>query len=236
MSKKLNTLLEGEINRFNAIIAYQDKMAIDEVSYRFYNEADELAPEEPVDAAADAPVEEPATDMATDATDEVPTDIPAEEPVADVTTDMPAEEPVADEEVTEVDVTDLVNNTKDINDKIQGLSAGLEKINDIMGKITSIEGNLVKMDDLVGQMQSLAKQVELMRPPTEEERRKALAQDSYPFNVSIDDYNKGAGVKTQTDLENNSKMSMFDTIMNDYSEMDVKKSFNIPTENPFNRL
>jgi hypothetical protein len=29
---------------------------------------------------------------------------------------------------------------------------------------------------------------------------------------------------------------MFDTIMNDYSDMDVKKSFNIPTENPFNRL
>jgi hypothetical protein len=26
---------------------------------------------------------------------------------------------------------------------------------------------------------------------------------------------------------------MFDTLMKDYNETDVKKSFNIPTENPF---
>ncbi len=233
MNKKLNTVLESEINRFNAIIAYQDKMAIDEVSYRFYNEAEEVAPAEepidaaPVDAAVDATAEVPAAEpMATE-----PTDVATDAPV-----DAPVEEPAPTEDVTEVDVTELVNSTNDIKSKIEGLAGGIEKINDIMGKVSEIETNLTKMDDLIGKMESLAKQVELMRPPTEEERRKALAQDSYPFNVSIDDYNKGTGAKTQTDLENSSKMSMFDTIMNDYSDMDIKKSFNIPTENPFNRL
>jgi TolA-binding protein len=229
MSKKLNTLLESEINRFNAIIAYQDKMAIDEVSYRFYNEAEEVAPtEEPIDAA---PV-----DAAVDATAEVPAEEPMATEPTDVATDAPVEEPAPAEDVTEVDVTELVNSTNDIKSKIEGLAGGIEKINDIMGKVSEIETNLTKMDDLIGKMESLAKQVELMRPPTEEERRKALTQDSYPFNISIDDYNKGTGAKTQTDLENSSKMSMFDTIMNDYSDIEVKKSFNIPTENPFNRL
>lgn len=229
MSKKLNTLLESEINRFNAIIAYQDKMAIDEVSYRFYNEAEEVAPaEEPIDTA---PV-----DAAVDATAEVPAEEPMATEPTDVATDAPVEEPAPAEDVTEVDVTELVNSTNDIKSKIEGLAGGIEKINDIMGKVSEIETNLTKMDDLIGKMESLAKQVELMRPPTEEERRKALTQDSYPFNISIDDYNKGTGAKTQTDLENSSKMSMFDTIMNDYSDIEVKKSFNIPTENPFNRL
>jgi hypothetical protein len=223
MSKKLDTLLEGEIKRFNAIIAYQDKMGLDEVAYKFYNEADEMAPEEPV--ADEVPAEEPAVD----GTEGDMTDMPAEEPVADVT-DMPAEEPVADEEVTEVDVTELVNSTNDIKTKLDGVTAGLDRINDIVGKVSGIEDNLVKMDSVLSQ---LTKQVELMRPPTEEERRKALAKDSYPFNVSIDDYNEGIGVKNQTELEDSSKMSMFDTLMKDYNETDVKKSFNIPTENPF---
>lgn len=230
MSKKLNTLLEGEIKRFNAIIAYQDKMALDEVAYRFYNEADEMTPEEPVEepAADEVPVEEPAAD-----------EVPAEEPAVDGTegdmTDIPAEEPAVDEEVTEVDVTELVNSTNDIKAKLDGVTAGLDKINDIVGKVNAIEGNLMKMDSVLGQLNALTKQVELMRPPTEEERRKVLAQDSYPFNVSIDDYNKGIGAKNQTELEDTSKMSMFDTLMKDYNEMEVKQSFNIPSENPFNR-
>jgi hypothetical protein len=226
MSKKLDTLLEGEIKRFNSIIAYQDKLNLDEVSYRFYNEAEEVTPEEPT--MDDVPAEEPAVD----GTEADMGDVSAvEEPPMD---DVPVEEPsVGDEEVTEVDVTDLVNSTNDIKTKLDGVTTGLDKINDIVNKVNTIETNLVKMDSVINQLNSLAKQVELMRPPTEEERRKALTQDSYPYNVSIDDYNKGVAVKNQTDLENSSKMSMLDTIMKDYNETDIKKSFNFPNENPF---
>jgi len=234
MNKKLNSILEGEIKRFNAIIAYQDKLALDEVAYKFYNEADEMTPEEP--SAEEVPAEEPAVD----GTEGDMTDMPAEEPAVDGTegdmTDMPTEEPVTDEEVTEVDVTELVNSTNDIKAKLDGVTTGLDKINDIVSKVNAIETNLIKMDSVLGQLDALTKQVELMRPPTEEERRKALAQDSYPFNVSIDDYNKGVGVKNQTELEDTSKMSMFDTLMKDYNETDVKQSFNIPSDNPFDKV
>jgi hypothetical protein len=238
MSKKLNTLLEGEISRFNSIIAYQDKMMLDEVSYKFYNEAEEPTPEEPVDGTEAEVTDMPAEEPAIDGTEGNMDDMPAEEPdmggEGGNMDDMPAEEPdMGGEEVTEVDVTDLVNSTNDIKTKLDGVTAGLDKINDIVNKVNAIETNLVKMDSVLGQLNSLTKQVELMRPPTEEERRKALAQDSYPFNVSIDDYNKGVGVKNQTELEDTSKMSMFDTLMKDYNELDVKKSFNYPNENPF---
>jgi hypothetical protein len=230
MNKKLNSILEGEIKRFNAIIAYQDKLALDEVAYKFYNEADEMTPEEP--SAEEVPAEEPAVD----GTEGDMTDMPAVDGTEGDMTDMPTEEPVTDEEVTEVDVTELVNSTNDIKAKLDGVTTGLDKINDIVSKVNAIETNLIKMDSVLGQLDALTKQVELMRPPTEEERRKALAQDSYPFNVSIDDYNKGVGVKNQTELEDTSKMSMFDTLMKDYNETDVKQSFNIPSDNPFDKV
>jgi len=203
-NKKLGTLLEEEIKRFNKIVSYQDDLSLNEVSYRFYTEEVE-----------EEPIEEP-----------------AEEPMDDMGGEEPTEEPM-DDEVTEIDVSDLVNNTQEINTKIESLNANMSKINDIMGKVNAIEVSLTKMDDFVNQIQALSKQVELMRPPTEEERRKALAKDSYPFNISMDDYNKGAGEKNQTELEDNSKMSMMDTLMNNYNEMDIKRSFNAPNENPF---
>jgi hypothetical protein len=228
MSQKLKKLLENEVKRFNTIIAYQDKLTLDEGSYRFYNEADEVAPEEPMEE----PTEEPMDDQSTEEPMEEPAEEPAEEPMDDQSMEEPME-PMGDEEVTEVDVTDLVNSTNEINSKMEMLTTNLSKIEDIMSKVNAIETNLSKMDNMINQLQSLSKQVELMRPPTEEERRKALAKDSYPFNVTIDDYNKGASTKTQTDLENSSKMSIMDTLMSDYNDMDIKKTFRAPSENAF---
>ena len=217
MSKKLNTLLENEIKRFKTITAYQDKLTLDEGSYKFYNEADEPGTDDttiddapPVDAAVDG-TEAPVTDVATDGTDGTEGTDDLTDPATDGT-----EAPVGDEEVTEVDVTDLVNDT-----------------NEIKGKISSIESNLTKMDSLMGKLDTIDKQVELMRPPTEEERRKALTKDSYPYSVTIDQYNNNQGVKTQTDLENSPKMNMLDTIMNDYNDGVVKDSFAAPAQNPF---
>lgn len=238
MSKKLNTLLENEIKRFKTITAYQDKLTLDEGSYRFYNEADEPGTEDvpvddapPVDAAVDG-TEAPVADVATDGTEGTDgltdPDMGTETPSTDGT-----EAPMGDEEVTEVDVTDLVNDTNEIKGKISSIESNLTKMDSLMGKLDTIESNLGKMDALIGKMEAMAKQVELMRPPTEEERRKALTKDSYPYSVTIDQYNSNQGVKTQTDLENSPKMNMLDTIMNDYNDGVVKDSFVAPAQNPF---
>lgn len=241
MNKDLNNLLEKEIKRFNSILSYQDTMNINEVSYRFYNELNEQEPDE---TESEEPIEEPVDQEmgGEEFSDETqPDDEAGMEPETDGTETEPQDfsdsgfegDEIQDEEVTEIDVTDLVNTTNDIKTKLDGVTSGLGRINDIMSKVSDVETKLTKMDDLINQMQVLAKQVELMRPPTEEERRKALAKDSYPFNVSLDDYKSGSAIKNQTELENNSKMSMMDTIMKDYNEMDVRRSFNIPNENAF---
>jgi hypothetical protein len=232
MNKKLDNILENEIKRFNTIIAYQDKMSLTEGSYRFYNEADEPGTEEaPVD---DAPPVDAAVD-GTEGTDGLnDPDMGAEAPATDGTEEMPADDTMGgDEDVTEVDVTDLVNDTNEIKGKISSIEGNLSKMDTIMSKVDSLTNNISKMDTLIGKMEMLAQQVELMRPATEAERRKALAKDSYPFNVSIDQYNNGEGVKTQTDLENKpNKMSMLDNLMADYNDSAVKDSFYAPKENP----
>lgn len=240
MKKRLNSLLEAEIKRFNNIVAYQDKLQINEVSYRFYNDMDEAEgdmdnEDELIDGTEDGITNQQGVEP-TDFTDidnagepEMGNNEPemntAVEPQIDTM------EPMAGEETTEVDVTELVNSNNEIKAQIGDLNSGFQKLTNLFSKIDRIENNIVKMDGIINQINTLAKQVELMRPPTEEERRKALAQDSYPFNVTIDDYNNGNAVKNQTELENQSKMSMYDTLMKDYNEMDIKNSFNIPTNN-----
>ena len=243
MSKKLKNLLENEIKRFNTIIAYQNDLGLNEVSYRFYNEVDDVSGGEPPLTDTEEPItDEPATGVepAIDGTEEQPIDGTEEQPVDNMDTQVdPAGDipPTEDEEVTEVDVTDLVNDTNEIKTKIGAIEGGLSKIDGIISKVDNIENGLSKMDSLIGKMEMLAKQVELMRPPTEDERRKALAKDSYPFSVTLDQYNSGANdMKTQTDLEQGSKMSMLNSIMNDYNEGNVANSFNIPQENPFKNL
>lgn len=239
MSKKLKNLLENEIKRFNTIIAYQDNLSLNEVSYRFYNEVDDVgAGEPPLTDTEEPPVDDASADVAVDNTEQPPVDDTETMDATADTSDMNAEmQPSEDEEVTEVDVTDLVNDTNEIKGKISSIESNLSKIDNIIGKVDNLTNNVSKMDDLIGKMEMLAKQVELMRPPTEEERRKALAKDSYPFSVTMDQYNSGANdMKTQTDLEQNSKMSMLNSIMNDYSDTAVRDSFIVPQDNPFKNL
>ena len=228
---KLNKILENEIKRFNTIIAYQDKMSLSEGAYRFYNEAEEEVPAQdapvddapPADAAIDG-TEAPATDgtEVTDGTEDLNTqDMGTEAPATDGTEDV-----ATDEDVTEIDVTDLVNDTNEIKGKISSIEGNLSKMDSIMSKVDNLTNNVSKMDELIGKMEMLAKQVELMRPPTEAERRKALSKDSYPFSVTQDEYMSGDATKTQTDLEKRpDKMSMMDSLMNNYNEMDIKNSF-----------
>ena len=233
MSKKLDNILSEEIKRFNNIMSYQDKL-YEGHHYKFYEAEEEapveVAPEEvPVDAGIDTTGDQAPMDPGMDTT------APEEAPVADTEPALgdevaPEEAPAAPEGDVEVDVTELVNSTKEMaaksEDIIQKIASSNEKIEAIINKVSGVEQNLQKMESLVQKMDALAKQVELMRPPTEEERRKALAKDSYPFNVTQDEYMAGSGVKTQTDLESRpDKMSMMDSLMGNYNEMDVKNSF-----------
>jgi hypothetical protein len=241
MNKNLDKVLSEEVKRFNSIMAYQEKLG-EGHHYKFY-EAEEDAPAEEVPAAdagvdtavpdAELGVEAPATDAGVDTA--VPDTEMGAEPGMEVAPEAAPVDPEGGEMPpaegdTEIDVTDLVNTSKELSGKtdsiIQKIADSSSKIEAIINKVSGVEQGLQKMDSVIQQMNALTKQVELMRPPTEEERRKALAKDSYPFSVTQDEYMSGNAPKTQTDLENRpDKLTMMDSLMNNYNEMDIKNSF-----------
>ena len=253
MNKKLDEALQRQINRLKAIDTYHDTLK--EGVYQFHQElpeAEEEAPEQPpVDPGTPNPGE-----MAPSAQGgEQPTDGAMPPPAGDPNDpqggmtpdagvapeggdmnggmdDAPADPGMEDGGDTEVDVTDLVNNSNQVNANVMTMMSKIDqtaqKFDAMFNQVSSLEGTVGKMDSIIMQMQALTKQVELMRPPTETERRKAVASDSYPYNISLEDYEKGEGAKNQTELEKNpnSKMSMMKTIMSDYNDSTVKDSFN----------
>lgn len=263
---RLDEALQKQLTRFNAITTYQDNL-VKEGTYYFHQdlpEADDdnaeespledtppadnttpppVAPEMDPNAGGDVPpadpgMEEPAMNdpNAAPGGDMPPADPGMEDPAMD-SPEMPDMGTDAGGD-TEVDVTDLVNNSNEVKMTVTNMMAKIDQTSmqftDMINRLGAIEGGLGKMDSIIGQMEQLAKQVELMRPPTETERRKAVAQDSYPFNISLEDYEKGQGAKNQTELEKNPKMSMMKTIMSDYNDSTVKDSFQVKKDDPFN--
>lgn len=236
MEKK--DLLQEELNRFKKILNYNKN--VNEVSYRFYNEAedepmgDDLATQDAdPNATGDNAALEPSTDPV-NPSGEPTADAPVQDPNAAAAAPpqpdpaataqpdpnaMPQDPAMAQpgmEQDTEVDVTEIINKIQDSSNKLDM----------VFGKVAEIEIGLGKMDAIIAQMGELGRQVELMRPPTEDERRKALADKSYPYNVTQADAINGTGVKNQTQLEKKGdKLSMMDNLMSNYNKDDVKSSF-----------
>lgn len=235
MKKNIDALLENEIKRYNKIISYNNNL-MRETTYRFYNEAEEEQPMEDPNAMGQDPnaMNQDPNTMAQDpgmSADPNMGQAPQPDPNAMAQPDPSMQEPPAPEMAptgdmgadTEVDVTELVNATNSIAQRIEKTTGSLQRIYD---KINDLEGSLSKMDAVISKMGELEKQVQLMRPPTEDERRKALADKSYPYNVTNQDYLGGDGYKTQTAMEQKpDKMSMMDSLMANYDKNEIKKSF-----------
>lgn len=150
------------------------------------------------------------------------------------TPEEPAEEPSDNTE--EIDVTNLVNSTEELEQTTQNvqnvLNNATERINKLFDKIGNIENSIGKMDNVLNKVDQVNKQIELMQPPTPEEKLEALADDSYPYNVRLKDYADDYSEKenTQTDLEKKDKKKLtFKDIMADYNENQVRQTFDIPT-------
>ena len=144
MSNKLDKILSEEIKRFNKIMSYQDRLS-EGHHYKFYEAEEEapveVAPEEvPVDAGIDTTGDQAPMDPGMDTT------APEEALVADTEPALgdevaPEEAPAAPEGDVEVDVTELVNSTKEMaakaDDIVQKIANSSQKIEDIINKVNS---------------------------------------------------------------------------------------------------
>jgi hypothetical protein len=198
----LEQKLLDEINRYKSINRNASK--------HYIMEQEELpVPPAPADAAADmAPALPPSPDAAA---------APAPGTI---------EEPESSTE--EVDVTDLVNMTKNIKNDLENTKgesgAVIQKMDDVFSRLGELEQKLSQMDSILVKIDQLGNQIQNIKEPTPVEKLEMRSLDSYPFNQKPQEFfankqsemrasGKNEYVLTKSDVEN-------------YSQEEIEKTFN----------
>ena len=161
----LEKKLQEELNRYRAINKYGTKMIMEQDAPALDAPAGDLPPADP---ALDAPAG----------------DIPPAEPALDAPAgDLP---PADGMDTEEIDITDLVNMTKNIKNDLennkQDNSAVINKMDDVFTKLNDLESKLAQMDQVMAKIDQLGATVEANKPKSEVEKLEMRSLDSYPFN------------------------------------------------------
>lgn len=174
-----------------------------------------------------------------------PADAPMDAPAADAgsaSPEMAPPPPMMDEpaeSTEEVDVTDLVNMTKNIKNELE-MSKNendnvLRKMDDVFSKLDDLEMKLGNMDAVLDKIEQLGSKVEQMKPATPQEKLEMRSLDSYPFNQKPQEFfankqdemrasGKNEYVLTKSDVENYSKEELAKTF-NPYSNDEQESRF-----------
>ena len=197
---KTNTMLEQkliqEVNRFREINRNASK-------HYLINEQAEPTPLPPAPAGDLPPAEAPAMDA------------PAMDAAAAPLPDSPEMS-----ETEEVDVTDLVNMTKNIKNELESSKMEhdgvIQKMDTVFSKLDDLESKLTNMDAILSKIDELGTKVQEMKPPTPEEKLEMRSLDSYPFSQKPQEFfthkqeemrasGKNEYVLTKNEVENYSK-------------------------------
>ena len=230
-------LLE-ELNRYNAINKYAEKLIFEQAE-----------PEPAVDpnapaAAGEAPVPPPDPNASPEGA--VPpadaeagmggdlgggvTPPPAPAEGGETSTPPVETEPVATPEDTteELDITDLVNMTKNIKQSIEQKTddnvAVNQKMDNIFTKLGDLENRLGEMDRLISKIDELGSKVEQMKPPTPEEKLEMRSLDSYPFNQNPTQFFNQKKNEMRASGKNEYVLTKDD--VKNYSQSEIRNSFN----------
>ena len=191
---------------------------------KFVNRQKEMAEQE---------VEDVELDMSTDPeaeVEDVDLDIPTgEDEIVDTEIDS---EVVGDADSTELDVTDLVAKQDEVSDELTDqkdiLSKNTQSLDDLMGKLTDLESHLSSMDNMVSKIEDLEGKLEEFRPKTEEEKLGLRKHDSGPYNRTLSDFfNDKEEVFDKTGKK---QYILTKDAVEDFSDIDVEKSFTDPEE------
>jgi hypothetical protein len=123
-------------------------------------------------------------------------------------------------ETEEVDVTDLVNMTKNIKNELESSKMEhdgvIQKMDTVFSKLDDLESKLTNMDAILSKIDELGTKVQEMKPPTPEEKLEMRSLDSYPFSQKPQEFfthkqeemrasGKNEYVLTKNEVENYSK-------------------------------
>ena len=217
--------LKEELERFNAINKYAEKLVVEQ------GDPTKAVPPVP---AADATATPPAD---TGAPAGPPPEGATEVPAAGETTppegeakpgDEVAADTTADDTTEEIDITDLVNMTKSIKkqlDDTQGQDTGAtQKMDDVYSKLTDLETKLAEMDNVIAKIDQLGAEVKEMKPKTPVEKLEMRSLDSYPFNQNPTDFFNQKQQEMKASGKNEYVLTKGE--VEDYGKNEIMKSFN----------
>lgn len=181
MSNKTKLSLSESLKRHNLLLEYNFNIPRkDDEDNMYKGEEDTLdeqdVPEPGAEVATPEPTELPIPDETTTTPIE-PTNLPTTEPTSAEPTGETGNE-------VEVDVTDIVKNTKETK---QAVDSGNQKVDELLTKLSDLETKLASMNDLVNKIEQLENEIE-KRNPTPEEKLEMRSFDSFPYNLKLTDY------------------------------------------------
>jgi hypothetical protein len=222
-------LLE-EVKRFNSINKYGKKMIMEQEAPTDVPPATPADEETPTDVPPPPP---PAGDMGGD--------VPPP-PAGDAMDTPPMDTPPMDDamggDTEEIDITDLVNMTKNIKNDLennkQDNSAVINKMDDVFTKLNDLEGKLAQMDQVMAKIDQLGATVEANKPKTEVEKLEMRSLDSFPFNEKPQEFfahkqgemrasGKNEYILTKDDVEN----YPVDQIKTSFNQEDQKDEYSL---------
>lgn len=230
MRKKelLENVLTEELKRFNQIGDYVNEqfMGLASVNTSLVEQEPpsdevEVSGEEeegnPEDAAladlADTEETEGGEDMSLDS---------EEETTDDVEETMPAND------TEELEVTDIVNMTKETGEKTNELGTTIEKqsqnLNSLIDKLDDLESKLDNMDKIMSAVDDLENKFEKYRPQTPVEKLELRYLDSGPFNQSPKHYWEEKGEKLKKQKDKHEYVLDGEEVSN-YNDNDIKNSW-----------
>lgn len=172
----LDRKILSEIERYRQI----NKYIVEQAEPPLPDEAGAIPPPPAAPEAGAPPAEAGAPEPAADAAPQ-PIDVENDPDVEKIDDEGKSEEDKgADTE--EVEVTDLVDSQKNIEQKQE------EYFNNLFGQITNLESKLKEMDSIMTKLNSLEMKIEKYREKTPQEKLELRTYDSYPFNQKLSDF------------------------------------------------
>ena len=218
-------LLE-ELNRYNEINKYAKKMIMEQ----------DAPPVDPtIDPAAGAPPTDP-TGAGAPPVDPTGAGAPpadaAGAPPAGPDAGAGASAPPAEDTTEELDITDLVNMTKNIKQTVDNNKeehgAVIQKMDTVFSKLSELEGKLGEMDKVLSKIDELGSKIQEIKPQTPQEKLEMRSLDSYPFSQHPQDFFNQKKEQMRATGKNEYVLTKDD--VNAYSRDQVLNSFN-PNEN-----
>lgn len=228
MEKNIENLLNEELNRFRSINSY--------IGVVNEQEAD-IEMDDEVEVGRDLPGESSETETSADTvfsassdeeTDAIDLDFEMDDDVEDTASD----DIEASDETEELEVTDLIDGQKNLEDRFgdveSKLDATSQKMDSVSAKLDSFEEKFAELDGVYDAVTGIENKIEDMKPKTPEQKLELRSLDSYPFNQKLTDFFDEKGEEMDETGKDEYVLTVDD--VENMSKTDIAKSFSIDNE------